>query len=147
MKNGARGKEYSNEDLSRTLNKFTSSVHEEPKSPIQLYYKSLEPYLRKKKHISGYEADPISPKEESSSQSQHSEIIMDTVFIESEQKTRLKTGEGWFKGETKSFSKISEEEVSTDKNSYGINLVPRKVRKLKRSPKNKDIKSIVSSFF
>jgi hypothetical protein len=48
MNNGTRLKEYSSEDLSRTLNRFTNSVHEEPKSPIQLYYKSVEPYLRKK---------------------------------------------------------------------------------------------------
>jgi hypothetical protein len=143
-RNSNKDRDESHEKLEKTLNKYVISITEEPDSPVQLYYKSIEPYLKKKKHISGYEADPIASKQPSESQSQHSEIIKDTIFIDPIEKARPTTRENWFKNGAKMFSKISEEETISDKNSYGFNLAPRKTKK---KPKIKDIKTIVASFF
>lgn len=53
--------------LEITLKKFTSSVVEENRPQVQMYYKSIEPYFQKKKHVSGYEAAPIAQLDDSSS--------------------------------------------------------------------------------
>ena len=146
------------EQLNLTLSKAPrpESGDQTRKSPIQLYYKSIEPYFKKKPHISGYEAEAIlkpaksESNQASSSTSQNSVIINDTVIIDTEDKSMSKTGQNWNKGESNSyFSKISEEETVSDRNSYGLNLVPRRTKKgkVKRKAKNRDIVSIVSSYF
>ena len=143
-RNGNKDGEECHEKLEKTLNKYIISITEEPDSPVQLYYKSIEPYLKKKKHISGYEADPIASIQPSQSQSQHSEIIKDTIFIDPIEKARPTTRENWFKNGTKMFSEISEEETVSDKNSYVYKLTPKKTKK---KPKIKDIKTVIASFF
>lgn len=111
---------------------------------------------RRNKHISGYEAElhkreqSESSKTESSEQSQ-SFIITDSHILEQANRTRTKTRENWFVEENNKkvkFTKISEEESASDKNSYGLKLLPKKTKKRKQKKmKNCDIKSIVSSFF
>jgi len=63
----------------------------------------------------------------------------ENLMSEPANKPRAKTRENWFKDDGKSFSKISEEETITDKNSYGFRLIPKK--------KKYNVRSLVSSYF
>ena len=127
---------------------------ENNETKLQMYYKSLEPYLQKKKHISGYEASPRKKDESSSSKSRtsdHSRSIsnVDPNEIELNHKAKARTRENIFFDTNKSFSRISEEENSSDKNSYGLKLVPKKIGKksVYKPPAVTDVKRIVSSYF
>ncbi|CAI2361832.1 unnamed protein product [Moneuplotes crassus] len=70
------------------------------------------------------------------------------LMDEAEEQPRPKTRENWFKEDNKSFSRISEEETVTDKNSYGLRLKPKCIRKrLIRKALKHDVKKLISSYF
>ena len=107
--------------------------------------------------ISGYEAELHKREESQTSKTETSErspsiIITDSHILEQANRTRTKTRENWFAEDNNrkvKFTKISEEESISDKNSLGLKLLPKKTKKKKQKKrmKNSDIKNIVSSFF
>lgn len=139
------------QSLESTLNKFTTSLGSNTEAPVQLYYKSIEPYLKKKQHLSGYEAEHVLKDESESSHSQ----VSDSTNVKNDADRNMYTDEGnriRFRSKDSlvrddhTFSRISEEETISDKNSYGLKLKPKKTVKHSKK-KGKDIKNIVSSFF
>ena len=68
--------------LEITLKKFTTSATDGDRPQVQMYYKSIEPYFKKKKHVSGYEAETIPQNEDSSSsKSSKSSVILSNVLL------------------------------------------------------------------
>ena len=79
---------------------------------------------------------------------EESDTKVENIIIDSEVRPKAKTRENWYREDAKSFSKISEEETISDRNSYGLRLAPKKVkRKFFKRMKKTDIKNLVSSFF
>lgn len=135
-----------------TNNEEDNYLDETQKIPKQTYYKSIEPYFKKKVHISGYEAELRNTCEQSDnsketkSQKSDSMMIHDDGRLDTADQSPARTRENWYKHSDHTFSRISEEETISDRNSYGINLKPKKAIKRAKT-KGTDIKSIVSSYF
>lgn len=139
--------------IDSTLKRFTSSAEKARDVPIQMYYKSIEPYFKKKKHVSGYQAEirnneDLSSSKESSDKS-NSVSDSDSLTPGSSDKKRVRTKDNWFKEGDKSFSRISEEDTDSAKNSYGLRIQPKRVIKQTAMYKQRDpnITSLISSFF
>jgi hypothetical protein len=150
------GSPHGRNKLEEIDKEWSSAISQQIDQKIQYYYKSIEPYFKKKKHISGYEAELHKRQGSESSKTETSErspsiIITDSHILEQANRTRTKTRENWFVEDNNrkvKFTQISEEESISDKNSYGLKLMPKKTKKKKQKKvKNGDIKSIVSSFF